>query len=110
MPVGSLSVRSPPAVATDDRWQDIRAASFDHDDTTRCKLDGTRWGVHPDEQALATTMAHSAIMEGDNIDYVESLTLKVTVFLNGSFEKCGVGSCALGLHRSSTCVSLVAGI
>jgi len=47
MPVGSLSVRSPPAEKVD-LWPE---ADLEGLDEARCQLDGTRWGTHQHEQA-----------------------------------------------------------
>ena len=50
MPVGSLSVRSPPAEKVD-LWPEAAEADLEGLDEARCQLDGTRWGTHPHEQA-----------------------------------------------------------
>lgn len=49
MPVGSLSVRSPPAEKVD-LWPEQAAADLEGLGEARCQLNGTRWGTHPDEQ------------------------------------------------------------
>jgi len=63
MPVGSLSVRSPPAEKVD-LWPEAAEADLEGLDEARCQLDGTRWGTHPHEQAggLQSKVRYSDLM------------------------------------------------
>ena len=61
MPVGSLTVRTPPEVAAIDLWPETSTSDLVFDGT-RCQLDGTRWGCEDaqDVPGVAGPMKHGA--------------------------------------------------